>query len=255
MVITTHSDRLIENRRMVLELIFSDHDAYCLPPCQFKCPTRVDIPGYLKQNTLGNWEEATRILKRSLPFPAILGRVCPAPCETHCRREEVDTAIAIRDSHRYCADRVLEVDAPAPIPWPKEPDTGRRVAVIGAGPAGMATAYYLQLRGHHCDVFEAEPEQGGMLRYGIPEYRLPKGWMDRELNHVWELGATLKPNMRLGRDFHLADLLDQGYDAVYVSHRLLQARTSWASPARTRTAWSTPSRTSTTPPAACPSRR
>ena len=112
MVITTHSDRIIENRRMVLELIFSDHDAYCLPPCQFKCPTRVDIPGYLKQNTLGNWEEATRILKRSLPFPAILGRVCPAPCETHCRREEVDTAIAIRDSHRYCADRVLEVDAP-----------------------------------------------------------------------------------------------------------------------------------------------
>ncbi len=79
MVITTHSDRVIENRRMVLELIFSDHDAYCLPPCQFKCPTRVDIPGYLKQNTLGNWEEATRILKRSLPFPAILGRVCPAP--------------------------------------------------------------------------------------------------------------------------------------------------------------------------------
>ena len=80
----------------------------------------------------------------------------------------------------------------------------------------MSAAYYLQLRGHHCDVFEAEPEQGGMLRYGIPEYRLPKAWMDRELNHVWELGATLKPNMRLGRDFHVADLLEQGYDAVYV---------------------------------------
>ena len=216
MVITTHSDRLVENRRMVLELIFSDHDAYCLPPCQFKCPTRVDIPGYLKQNTLGNWEEATRILKRSLPFPAILGRVCPAPCETHCRREEVDTAIAIRDSHRYCADRVLEVDAPAPTPWPREPDSGRRVAVIGSGPAGMSAAYYLQLRGHHCDVYEADPEQGGMLRYGIPAYRLPKEWMDRELNHVWELGATFRPNMRLGRDFHIADLLEQGYDAVYV---------------------------------------
>jgi ferredoxin len=218
MVITTHSERLIENRRMVLELIFSDHDAYCLPPCQFKCPTRVDIPGYLKQNTLGNWEEATRILKRSLPFPAILGRVCPAPCETHCRREEVDTAIAIRDSHRYCADRVLEVDAPAPIPWPKDPDTGRRVAVIGAGPAGLTVAYYLQLRGHHCDVFEAEPEQGGMLRYGIPEYRLPNAWMDRELDHVWELGATLKPNMRLGREFRIADLLRRGLHR----HRLLQ---------------------------------
>ena len=136
MVITTHSERVIENRRLVLELIFSDHDAYCLPPCQFKCPTRVDIPGYLKANSEGNWEEATRILKRSLPFPAILGRVCPAPCETHCRREEVDTAIAIRDSHRYCADRVLEVDAPAPLPWPKESDTGRRVAIVGSGPAG-----------------------------------------------------------------------------------------------------------------------
>ena len=215
MVITTHSERVIENRRMVLELIFSDHDAYCLPPCQFKCPTRVDIPGYLKQNTLGNWEEATRILKRSLPFPAILGRVCPAPCETHCRREEVDTAIAIRDSHRYCADRVLEVDAPAPIPWPKDPPTGRKVAIIGAGPAGMTAAYYLQLRGHQCDVYEADPEQGGMLRYGIPQYRLPKGWMDRELNHVWELGATFKPNMRLGRDFHLGDIIDD-YDAIYV---------------------------------------
>ena len=216
MVITTHSERVIENRRLVLELIFSDHDAYCLPPCQFKCPTRVDIPGYLKANSEGNWEEATRILKRSLPFPAILGRVCPAPCETHCRREEVDTAIAIRDSHRYCADRVLEVDAPAPLPWPKEADTGRRVAIIGSGPAGMSAAYYLQLRGHHCDVYEADPEQGGMLRYGIPEYRLPKAWMDRELNHVWELGATFRPNMRLGRDFHLADLLDEGYDAIFV---------------------------------------
>ena len=103
-----------------------------------------------------------------------------------------------------------------PLPWPKDPDTGRRVAVIGSGPAGMTAAYYLQLRGHHCDVFEADPEQGGMLRYGIPEYRLPKGWMDRELDHVWELGATFRPNMRLGRDFHIADLLDQGYDAVYV---------------------------------------
>lgn len=216
MVITTHSERVIKNRQAVLDMIFSDHDAYCLPPCQFWCPTRVDIPGFLKQNALGNWEEATRVLKRSLPFPAILGRVCPAPCETRCRREEIDTAIAIRDEHRYCADRVLEVDAPAPIPWPKDPDTGRRVAIIGGGTGGMTAAYYLSLRGHHCDVFEAEPEQGGMLRYGIPEYRLPKGWMDRELNHVWELGATFKPNMRLGRDFHLGDIYSD-YDAIYVS--------------------------------------
>ena len=89
------------------------------------------------------------------------------------------------------------------------------MAIIGSGPAGMTAAYYLQLRGHQCDVYEADPEQGGMLRYGIPQYRLPKGWMDRELNHVWELGATFKPNMRLGRDFHLGDIIGE-YDAIYV---------------------------------------
>ena len=135
MVITTHSDRVIENRRMVLELIFSDHDAYCLPPCQFKCPTRVDIPGYLKQNTLGNWEEATRILKRSLPFPAILGRVCP--------RRARRIAGARRSTPRSpSATRIATAPIACSRSTPRRrsrgrrsPPTGRRVAIIGAGPA------------------------------------------------------------------------------------------------------------------------
>jgi formate dehydrogenase major subunit len=196
MVITTHSDRLVENRRMVRELIFSDHDAYCLPPCQFKCPTRVDIPGYLKQNTLGNWEEATRILKRSLPFPAILGRVCPAPCETHCRREEVDTAIAIRDSHRYCADRVLEVDAPAPTPGPRS-RPGRRVR-SSARPGGMAAAYYLQPR-PPLRRLRGRSGAGRMLRLRDPAYGLegvdgpraePRLGAGRHLRRTCASGAT-----------------------------------------------------------------
>src|SRR3990170_1153427 len=145
--------------------------------------------------------QACRVLGIEVPTLCYEPKLAPYGACRICVVEEVGTAIAIRDSHRYCADRVLEVDAPAPIPWPKDPPSGRRVAIIGAGPAGLTVAYYLQLRGHACDVYEADPEQGGMLRYGIPQYRLPKGWMDRELNHVWELGATFKPNMRLGRDF------------------------------------------------------
>ena len=109
----------------------------------------------------------------------------------------------------------------------------------------MSVAYYLQLRGHQCDVFEADPEQGGMLRYGIPQYRLPKGWMDRELNHVWELGATFKPNMRLGRDFHLGDIIDD-YDADLRRHRLLQAERARHPRRVSPRASSTRSRTSTT---------
>ncbi|MEY3494676.1 MAG: hypothetical protein RI921_36, partial [Chloroflexota bacterium] len=107
-VIATQTDRLREIRRTNLELIFSDHNAYCLPPCQNKCPSHIDIPGFLKANAESQFRESARIFKRTIPFPSILGRVCPAPCEDHCRRDEVDEAIAIRDSHRYAGDQVLK---------------------------------------------------------------------------------------------------------------------------------------------------
>ena len=111
MVVQTQTDELRRLRRTNLELIFSDHNAYCLPPCQNKCPSHIDIPGFLKANAEANWRESARIFKRTIPFPSILGRVCPAPCEEHCRRDEVDEAIAIRDSHRYAGDQVLRGDA------------------------------------------------------------------------------------------------------------------------------------------------
>src|SRR6187200_2319608 len=100
MVVHTQTEEMRRLRRTNLELIFSDHNAYCLPPCQNKCPSHIDIPGFLKANAEANWRESTRIFKRTIPFPSVLGRVCPAPCEEHCRRDEVDEAIAIRDSHR-----------------------------------------------------------------------------------------------------------------------------------------------------------
>ena len=140
MVVQTQTEEIRRLRRTNLELIFSDHNAYCLPPCQNKCPSHIDIPGFLKQNAEGNFRESTRIFKRTIPFPSVLGRVCPAPCEEHCRRDEVDEAIAIRDSHRYAGDMViksmLDDDLDPPIPFEQQPATGRRAAVIGSGPGG-----------------------------------------------------------------------------------------------------------------------
>jgi NADPH-dependent glutamate synthase beta subunit-like oxidoreductase/formate hydrogenlyase subunit 6/NADH:ubiquinone oxidoreductase subunit I/ferredoxin len=221
MVVRTQTPRIREIRKTNLELIFSDHNAYCLPPCQNKCPSHIDIPGFLKANTEGNWQESARIFKRTIPFPSILGRVCPAPCEEHCRRDEVEEAIAIRDSHRYAGDQVLkagQAGARAPVPFEVQAPTGKRVAVIGSGPAGMAAAYYLLIAGHDVTVFERDPAPGGMLRYGIPQYRLPKvEVLEGEYRSVDELGGKVVTNMGLGRDFSLDDLQNQGFDAVCIA--------------------------------------
>ena len=222
MVVQTQTPRLREIRKTNLELIFSDHNAYCLPPCQNKCPSHIDIPGFLKANTEGNFMESARIFKRTIPFPSVLGRVCPAPCEEHCRRDEVEEAIAIRDSHRYAGDQVIKVSlatgAPAPVPFEVQPASGRRVAVIGSGPAGMAAAYYLLIAGHDVTVYERDPAPGGMLRYGIPQYRLPKvEVLEAEYDSVVQLGGKIVCNMALGKDYTLDDLQNQGFDAVCVA--------------------------------------
>jgi NADPH-dependent glutamate synthase beta subunit-like oxidoreductase/formate hydrogenlyase subunit 6/NADH:ubiquinone oxidoreductase subunit I/ferredoxin len=222
MVVQTQTEEIRRLRRTNLELIFSDHNAYCLPPCQNKCPSHIDIPGFLKQNAEGNFRESTRIFKRTIPFPSVLGRVCPAPCEEHCRRDEVDEAIAIRDSHRYAGDMVIKAmldnDQDPPIPFEKQAGTGRRAAVIGSGPAGMAAAYYLLLSGHEVTVFERDPAPGGMLRYGIPQYRLPKvEVLEAEYESVTRLGGKIVCNQGLGRDFTLDDLQYQGFDAILVA--------------------------------------
>jgi formate dehydrogenase major subunit len=222
MKVETQTDEIRRLRRTNLELIFSDHNAYCLPPCQNKCPSHIDIPGFLKQNAEGNFRESTRIFKRTIPFPSVLGRVCPAPCEEHCRRDEVDEAIAIRDSHRYAGDQVIKAmlddGIDPPLPFEVSSKTGRRVAVIGSGPAGMAAAYYLLMNGHDVTVFERDPAPGGMLRYGIPQYRLPKvEVLEAEYESVTRLGGKIVCNQGLGRDFTLDDLQFQGFDAVLVA--------------------------------------
>jgi formate dehydrogenase major subunit len=221
MKIQTQTTRLREIRKTNLELIFSDHNAYCLPPCQNKCPSHIDIPGFLKANTEGNFAESARIFKRTIPFPSVLGRVCPAPCEEHCRRDEVEEAIAIRDSHRYAGDQVLKAQAngiKAPVPFEVQAKSGKRVAVIGSGPAGMSAAYYLLIAGHDVTVYERDPAPGGMLRYGIPQYRLPKvEVLEGEYQSVMDLGGKILCDQELGKDFTIDDLQNQGFDAVCVA--------------------------------------
>ena len=213
MVVTTNSDELFHIRRTNLEMLLSDHNAYCQPPCQIDCPTHIDIPGYLELIAKGSMKEAARLVKEVLPFPYILGLTCPAPCQKACRRALVEEEIAICRMHGHAAETCL---LDPPHPYPQDPSTGKKIAIVGSGPAGLTAAYYLALKGHYCKVFEMMPQPGGMLRYGIPEYRLPKDLMDREIQHVWDLGVDLQLNVKLSQDFTIDDLFAQGFDAVYI---------------------------------------
>jgi formate dehydrogenase major subunit len=213
MVVRTKSDRLTHIRRTNLEMMLSDHNAYCQPPCQIGCPTHIDIPGYLELIAKGENREAARLVKEVLPFPYILGLTCPAPCQEVCRRGLVEEEIAICRMHGFAASMCLE---DPPTPWVQEAPTGKKVAIVGAGPAGLTCAYYLALQGHYCKVYDMMPQPGGMLRYGIPEYRLEKDRMDLEIDGVWALGVDKQFNVKLGRDFTIDDLFKEGFDAVFL---------------------------------------
>src|SRR5260221_6595746 len=214
MVVRTNSDRLKHIRRTNLEMILSDHNAYCQPPCQVGCPTHIDIPGYLELIARGENREAARLVKEVLPFPFVLGLTCPAPCQEVCRRALVEEEIAICRMQGLDAEECL--DDP-PRPGGPEAATGKRVAIVGAGPAGLTCAYYLALKGHSCKVYDMMPQAGGMLRYGIPEYRLQKDMMDKEIEGVWKLGVEVQYGVKLGEDFTIDDLFNEGFDAVFLA--------------------------------------
>jgi formate dehydrogenase major subunit len=216
MRIVSDSAALTEIRRPLLNRYLSNHNAYCLPPCSYKCPAGIDIPGYIGLIAQKKYVEATALIKEKLPLPQVIGRVCPRPCESVCRRSQVDEEqpVAICSLKRFAADQARALGA-VTQPRAKAP-TGRRVAVVGAGPAGLSTAFFLALEGHKVTMLEAQEAAGGMLRYGIPPYRLPKQVLDDEINDILSLGVELKLNQRLGRDY-LLESLTKSHDAVFIA--------------------------------------
>lgn len=214
MVVKTDTPELRQARKTALELIVSNHFADCLGPCQLTCPASVDIQGYIALVAMGRYSEAVALIKETNPFPSVCGRICTRPCEGKCRRNLTDEPVGVDYLKRYAAD--LDRAGHHPFTPPRKPPTGRRIAVVGGGPAGMTAAYYLALEGHRVVVFESQPKAGGWLRYGIPEYRLPEDVLDYEIESILQLGVELENGKRLGRDFQLETLFDQGYEAVFL---------------------------------------
>jgi NADPH-dependent glutamate synthase beta subunit-like oxidoreductase len=183
-------------------------------PCKTACPAQIDIPGYIRMCARGKRDEAHAIIREKVPFPGVLGRVCIHPCEAVCRRGAINEAISICALKRYAADGEKGL-------WKQQiriaTDSGKKVAVIGAGPAGLTAAYYLRKKGHHLTVFDSRQAAGGMMRYGIPEHRLPARILDEEIDEILSLGIEFKPDQTLGKEFTIAQLIQNGYDAVFLA--------------------------------------
>jgi len=181
------------------------------PPCRVVCPAGVNAQGYIALISEGKFKEALEVVRRTMPFAGVIGRVCTHPCEVDCERKTVDESISIRTLKRFIADYELKTgrEKATPVEQTKED----KVAIVGSGPAGLACAYDLVRKGYPVTVFEALPKAGGLLRYGIPEYRLPRKTLDSEIDYVKELGVEIKTNTPV-KD--LGQLFEQGYKAIFL---------------------------------------
>lgn len=214
MVVVTDSEEVRAARKTALELLVSDHAGDCVGPCQTGCPARLNIPDFIARVGAGDFRKAAEIVTDDLTLPASLGRICPRLCEQRCRQCDVEEALSIRNLHRFSADNQRITLRPY-VPSKAEP-TGKRVGIVGAGPAGLAAAYALLRKGHAVTIYDAHPQPGGMLRYGIPAFRLPRNVLDAEVRVVRQLGAEICLGRKLGRDFALADLC-RDFDAVFLA--------------------------------------
>lgn len=215
MEIQTNSEKVMNSRKTALELILSNHYGDCIAPCKAECPAHCDIQGYVGLVANKKYDDAIRLIKKTIPMPASIGRVCTKFCEKKCRRQNIDESIAIDSIKRFAADKDLFSDKPY-IPACKA-KIGKKVAVIGGGPAGLAAAYYLAQEGVDVEIFDAKDKLGGMLRYGIPEYRLPKAILDKEIETILALGIKVNYNKVLNKDFTIDSLRKNGFDAIVVA--------------------------------------
>lgn len=214
MIVNTRSPALESFRRIYLQVLLRNHYGDCVAPCVVRCPGHIDIQKYLYHVANGSFVEALAVIKESNPFPSVCGRVCPHPCEEECRRNAIDSPVNINGVKRYIGD----FDSYQTVEYvpPRAPDTGRRVAIIGAGPAGLTCAYFLRCQGHTVTVFEKQEAAGGMLRWGIPYYRLPEDILDREIRAILSLGIDVRYNRELGKDFTIQSLKREGYEAIFL---------------------------------------
>ena len=215
MVVRTNGERALKARKLALELLMGDHDGDCQGPCKLNCPAHTDCQKYVKEIAEGRFADAVATIKETFPLPAAIGRVCPHPCEKACRRRLVEAPISIAQLKSFAADQVRKDGGEHPIKV--APPTGRKVGIIGGGPAGLAAAFKLVQRGHDVTVFDQMPEMGGMLRYGIPEYRLPKAILKAETDAIASLGVKFVNDFKIGRDDTL-DGLRAKFDAMIVAN-------------------------------------
>lgn len=213
MVINTESERVVKSRKIAMELLMSAHDGDCVAPCQLACPANTDCQGYVGLIANGNFDDALKLIKEKIALPASIGRVCPHPCEKACRRGKVEEPINIAQLKAFAAD--LDLKGDAYLPEIAE-ETGKKVAIVGGGPAGLTAAFYLRRMGHQVTVFDMMEKMGGMLRYGIPQYRLPKEVLDSEISVIEKTGVKLVNNVKFGKDITL-DMLKSVNDAVILA--------------------------------------
>ena len=222
MVVRTDTPNVRDSRRMALELLLGNHYADCLAPCSVACPAGVNVQGYISLIAAGKLAEAVDVIRERNPLPLTCGRVCVRYCELKgCRRVHVDEPLGINNLKRFAADFEME-NHPS-----RDPATsnGRRVAVVGGGPAGLSCAYYLRMMGYGVTLFEKLPRLGGMLRYGIPEYRLPRDILDREIGFITkDVGVEVRTGVSLGKDFTLGSLKKDGYEAVFLALGALDSK-------------------------------
>jgi formate dehydrogenase major subunit len=216
MEVNTDTEAVKKSRKTALDLLLSNHYADCLGPCKQTCPAGVDVQGYISLIDKGRYSDAVALIKETNPLPAICGRVCVRPCEAACRRGlmEEGAAVGIDYLKRYASDRDLESKEKF-VPSLKA-ETGKKVAIIGAGPGGLSTAYFLRLEGHEVEIFEAAPNPGGWLRYGIPEYRLPNDLLDKEVKNITDLGVKIHYHKKLGENISYKDL-KSNFDATILT--------------------------------------
>lgn len=213
MVIDTESERVVKSRKIAMELLMSAHDGDCVAPCQLACPAGTDCQGYVGLIANGQFDDALKLIKDRIPLPASIGRVCPHPCETACRRGKVEEPINIAQLKFFAAD--LDLKGDSYLPECAAP-TGKKVAIVGGGPAGLSAALYLRTMGHEVTVFDMMDKMGGMLRYGIPQYRLPKEILDSEIAIIEKTGVRFVNNVKFGKDITL-DMLKSVNDAVILA--------------------------------------